>query len=351
MQQWKYAKEPFDLKLFVYQCARKLHLVCLGALLGFLMIGGGYYMAKVVLAEPAPYQVVSKYYIEYDIDPQILVSYSYFAGYTWNDWVTSDEWMEPVLEKLSFDMTKEELRESVSADIESDVRIVYVTVTHPEEAKAGEIAECYHESMAAFGESQKELVEIRVLDTRGPLPESRDIRVLRACILGIVVGAFTAWFLVGFAYILDEKIYVPEQIAGRYNVPAAGFCTDDGAVSEDLPINLKYLLAQKQRIGLTAVDEELDLTCVQKQIQEVLGETQELICVPSPMQVPESAEVLRSMDGNVLLIGAGKDSGKAVESLLYFCTLQEVPITAGVLVDAKKRLINYYRFQLWRNKR
>lgn len=339
MQHWEYAKEPFDLKLFVYHCVRRLSVVCLGALLGLLLIGGGYYLSKVVLAEPAPYQVVNKYYVEYGTDPQILNTYSYFAGYTWDDWIKSDEWVYPILEKLSFDMTKEELVDTLSAEIKSDVRIPYITVTHPDAAKAAEIAYAYEEAMIAFGGTQKELLSIRLMDTEGPVPEARDIRVLRACILGLVVGAFLAWFVVGFYYMLDEKVYVPEIFTYRYGVPAAGYINKKGELSADLGANLEHLLEGKEKIGITAVDDTLDL----KSVEKILPPG-EYTCIPGPLQVPASGNILRGMDGNLVLVQAEKDSGKAILALLHFCRIQDIPVTAAVLVNTNEKLITYYRF-------
>ena len=339
MQHWEYAKEPFDLKLFVYHCVHRLWVVCLGALLGLLLIGGGYYLGKVALAEPAPYQVVNKYYVEYGTDPQILNTYSYFAGYTWDDWIKSDEWVNPILEKLSFEMTKEELVDTLSAEIKSDVRIPYITVTHPEAAKAAEIAYAYEEAMIEFGGTQKELISIRLMDTEGPVPEARDIRVLRACILGLVVGAFLAWFLVGFYYLLDEKVYVPENFTYRYGIPAAGFVDRKGELSGDLAEHLEFLFSGKEKIGITAVDDTLDLKAVERILP--VGE---YTCIPSPLQVPESGRILREMDGNLVLVQAGEDGGKAILALLHFCKIQEIPVTAAVLVKADEKLIRCYRF-------
>ncbi|MBR1930220.1 MAG: hypothetical protein IJ833_01920 [Lachnospiraceae bacterium] len=343
MYQLTYAKEPFDLKLFVYHCARRWKLFCLGALLGLALIGGGYFLMKVVLAEPAAYQVIDKYYVEYGTDPQIQLSYSYFAGYTWSDWVQSDEWVKPVLEQLSFPMTKEELVNCVSAELRSDVRIPYLVITHPDAQKALEIAEVYRESMFAFGKSQKELVEIRLLDTEGPAPVARDIRCVRACVLGLVVGAFVAWFLVGFFYLLDEKIYLPETCTYRYGIPTAGYLNREGGVSVDLADNLKFLLDGKEKLGVTAVDGGMDL---QKTVEQLSGAgmVRESLCVADALHAHKLG-ALRETDGNLLFVRAGADGGKAVEATLHRLALQEVTVTAIVLTDVDERLLSFYRWK------
>ena len=43
MWQGKFAKEPFDLKLFVLRCIDNIKWILFGALAGALCIGGAYY--------------------------------------------------------------------------------------------------------------------------------------------------------------------------------------------------------------------------------------------------------------------------------------------------------------------
>ena len=350
MRQWEYAKEPFDFKLFVCHILRRWHWVLLGALVGLLCIGGGYYIKNVTLADPAPYRVVDKYYVEYGVDPQILVSYSYFAGFTWDDWIKSDEWVNPVLNRLDFAMTKEELVSCLQAEIMSDVRVPYLTVTHPEREKALAIAEAYRESMIRFGETQKELVSIRLMDTEGPEPENRDVRVFRACVLGILVGAFLSWFFIGLFYLMDERVYVPEQLTLRYGVPAAGYLTARRKASPDLESNLKYLLRDKNTIGVVPVNAAVDPELLKQSLEE-LDLEKSYVGIGTPLQTPENGETLRQTDGNVLLISAKKDGGKAVQAMLHFCKVQDVPVTAVILVDASEGLIDFYRFRIWRSRR
>ena len=349
MYQSEILREPFDLKLFVYHCARRLHLICLGALLGFMLIGGGYYLVKVVLADQNTYKLVDKYYVEYAADPQTAYNYSYFAGYTWNDWLTSDECTEQIRDSLSFEMEKEDLVTAVLAELKSDLRIMYVTVHQDDAAKAEEIAEAYRAYLEKFAQNQRELDGIRLIDRSGPELDPGDVRVLNACVLGLVIGVFFSWFFVGFKYLISDRIYLPETITTRYGIPAAGYISgvdlsDEKAVrpSDDLIVNLNYLFKDK-KIGLTAVDPQLDLKAVEKILPEA-----DYTLIPSPMQVAESTALLKNMEGRVLLINAGYDAHQAILALLHRTKLQDVTFDAAVLVNADERLINFYRGKSFR---
>ena len=93
------------------------------------------------------------------------------------------------------------------------------------------------------------------------------------------------------------------------------------------------------KVGITAVEPELDLTKGQ-----ALFENSKAVCIPSVIQIPQSLEYLREMEGNLLLVKAGNGNGKAIEAVLYLCEVHDVKITAALLVDADRRLIGRYRF-------
>ena len=65
MWQCDYGKEPFDMRLFVLLCARRLWVVLAGILAGLVLTGGIYYVKNVTLGGIIPYTMDSKYYLEY----------------------------------------------------------------------------------------------------------------------------------------------------------------------------------------------------------------------------------------------------------------------------------------------
>ncbi len=338
MWECRYAKEPFDLRLFVLRSLGNLKWILLAAVLGTLLIGGGYYLKNVTFGGRIPYQVTTKFYVDFGVDPVTQYSYSYFEGYTWNDWLKSDELVPGMLEKLSFPMTKEEFISTFEASLQADLRMPYVQVVCPDKDRAMEITRVLQEAMTAFADTQKEIDQIRVVDTVGPVLQVRDIRTLRACVLGAVTGTFFALFWIAFRLILDEAVYVPETFTWRYQIPAAGYLDRRGRPSRETGEHLRHLFEGAGQVGITAVEPQIDLRAARDLFPQGRG-----VCIPSPLQVPEAAEKLRQADGVLLLVQAGIPNGKAILELLHFCQIEGITVTCALLVGADERLIECYR--------
>lgn len=357
MWQYNYGKEPFDMRLFVLQCMRRLWVVLAGALSGLVLVGGIYYVKNVTFGGVIPYTMDSKYYLEYAVDPNDQQSYSYFASYTWNDLLKSDAMVEKMLADMTIPMSSQELTESFEAELMSDLRICYIHITHVDADTAREIDRVTGEAMMAVGEQQKELLEVRLMDRGEPAPAVPDIRTLRACVLGAVLGTFFALFGLGLWQMLEERVQVPGTLALRYAFPVAGYIDKDGKPSGELAAQLTYLLRGKRRIGVTAVNEEMDLgrqikiltSCLTRSSDVQTGADgsihadREFTAIPSLLQVPEAGEVLRSQDGILLLIQADHDKGKTIEEVLRQLKQLDVTVDALVLTEADSRLIRWYR--------
>ena len=339
MWQCEYAKEPFDLKLFVLRCIQRWKYIVLACLLGAVCIGGIYYLKSVTFGGRIPYMVTQKLDVEYAKDPETQAVYSYYVAYTWNDWLQSDVFMEGLVKKLPEGMTQEEVVRYYEMTLPADVRNPYLIVKHPDREMAQQLATILREELAVFAQKQKEIAAIDVIDIIGPALEVRDIRTLRAVILGAVLGTFFALFGLAFKMILDEGIYVPETVTYRYQIPAVGYLDREGQASEGVKESIAYLFGDKSQVGITAVEPQLDLTAVQCFFEEA-----QAVCIPSVLQVPESLALLREKEGNLLLVQAGIGNGKAIEAVLHLCSIHDVPVTAVLLVDADGQLVKRYRF-------
>lgn len=347
MWQCDYGKEPFDMRLFVLLCLRRLWVILAGALAGLVLVGGIYYLKNVTFGGVIPYTMDSKYYLEYAVDPSDQQTYSYFASYTWNDLLKSDAMVTEMLENLSVPMTEQELTDSFEAELVSDLRICYIHTTHVDAETAREIDRVTGEAMTAVGEQQKELIEVSLMDRGEPQPAMPDVRTLRACVLGAVLGTFFTLFGLGMAEILNEKIQVPGTLTRRYGIPAAGYVNTAGEPSEELAAQLNFLLRQKKRIGVTAVNGQIDLGGIIKVLEtagtpEAKSEGREYTAIPSLHQAPEAGEALRRQEGILLVVQADEDRGRAIEETLRLLGQLEVPVDAMVLAEADSRLIRRY---------
>lgn len=247
MWQCNYGKEPFDMRLFWLLCIRRLWVILAGALAGLALVGGIYYVKNVTLGGVIPYTMDSKYYLEYAVDPSDQQTYSYFAAYTWNDLLKSEDMVAEMLKELSVPMTEEELTASFEAQLISDLRICYIHTTNEDEEKVREIDRVAGLAITVVGERQKELLDVSLLDRGQPRLAMPDLRTLRACILGAALGAFAALFGLGFCEILEERIQVPGTLVRRYGAPVAGYVSRGGRPSGELAAQLEYLFRDKKR--------------------------------------------------------------------------------------------------------
>ena len=223
MWEGNYAQEPFDFPLFVIRIISNWYKIVITALITMLVVGGGYYLSKVTFGGVIPYNVTVKYYVEYEIDPNTQISYSYLSAYTWNDWMKSQDKVDDILIQLSHQVSREELLASYEVMLPSDVRIPYISVTHKDSLIAKEISEALTAVMITFGGTQKELESIAVIDTIGPTLVYPDVRTMRACVLGAVIGTFFSMFIIGLQLLIDQRIYVPTTFTYRYHIPMLGF--------------------------------------------------------------------------------------------------------------------------------
>lgn len=362
MWQCNYGKEPFDMRLFWLLCIRRLWVILAGALAGLALVGGIYYVKNVTLGGVIPYTMDSKYYLEYAVDPSDQQTYSYFAAYTWNDLLKSEDMVAEMLKELSVPMTEEELTASFEAQLISDLRICYIHTTNEDEEKVREIDRVAGLAITAVGERQKELLDVSLLDRGQPRLAMPDLRTLRACILGAALGAFAALFGLGFWEILEERIQVPGTLVRRYGAPVAGYVSRGGRPSGELAAQLEYLFRDKKKIGVTAVNGKLDLNSVVKLLEkleaqgtasgkEKAGERKclrEYRAVSSLCQAPEAGEALRGQEGILLVVQADFDRGKAIEEILRQMGQLGVTVDAMVLAGADERLIRHY---LWGKKK
>lgn len=342
MWQCDYGKEPFDMRLFVLLCARRLWAVLVGTLVGLALIGGIYYVKNVTLGGVIPYTMDSKYYLEYAVDPSDQQTASYFASYTWNDFLKSEDMVAQMLDSLQISLTAQELVDSFEAELISDLRICYIHTTAEEAEKVREIDRVTGEAIIAVGERQRELVEVSLLDRGTPHLATPDLRTLRACILGAVLGFFFTLFGLGLWVMLEERVQVPGTLAQRYGIPVAGYVSDRGMLSEELESQLDYLLRGKRNIGVTAVNGQLDLRSITKALESLKGQ-REYTAIPSLYQSPEAGDALRGREAVVLLVEADCDRGKTIEEILRRIKQLDVTVDAMILAEADRRLIRQYQ--------
>lgn len=361
MWNWNTAREPFDLKLLVLRLIQKIWIPVIAALLGAAIIGGGYYLKQTFWSGEPQYQLTESYYVEYGTDPRAGNEYTYINHVTWDTWVKTDWFTDRIWEKAleaglkpeSYGIEKSDLPGFLAADLPSDLRMPVAMVTTSDRELTEILGAALEQVFVAFGEEQKEIDSIRMVDKTDAAVTGRDVRTLRACILGAALAVFFTLLVMLLRFIMDDGIYIPETFTWRYGIPMLGAVTEDGEklkltgeTAENVSYILRDAIKKQGRIGVTAVEPDTDLAAVAKLLP---GET--YVCIPGILQVPEAAEKLREADGILLLVQAGVQNGKAIEHVLHDLKLQDCTVSGALLVYADERLLSAYRGRGYRRKK
>jgi capsular polysaccharide biosynthesis protein len=333
----KYAKEPFDFKLFVLKMLGKWQQFVLCTLVGALLFGGTYYLYKVVYAPAREYEAKATYYIEYAKDPELGNAATYFNEYTLNSWVLEDVFVKQVQEALDKEISSEEIDGYLTVTLPSDVRVMQLKVVTAEPELTMEILKAYDVAFQAFAERQR---EINYMTLQGMSEEATqikaDIRTQRAFVLGGVLGFVLGGLYIMLKYLLDDGIYVPEILTKRHGLKALGA---DG--SEELAANVSYAVRDYKRIAVTSIGDSPALPQVQAKLKAISTD-KEWVLVPSMIQCPEAGDALRACDGCILVVTAGKDKSTAIDRALSYYAQQDVKVIGAVLWNTEEMLLKRY---------
>lgn len=354
-----YGKEPLNTRLFVLQLLRKLPVVLLAAILGALCVGGPYFLVKVTFGPAKEYEAVTDFYIDYALQED-GTQHTYINFATWNQLVKDDVFTDKILLYMGGEaagITKGELCGYLSATVLSDTRIATTTVRTNDPALTMRIEKALVQAMFEFGERQKEIAEIRILQE--PAEASlviADVRTFRACMVGAVSFVFLTVLYLCLYYVLDESIRIPETFERRFGIPMLG--TIRGG---ELSALAKKVLAE--RAALLTADKGVDLRRVKDALAERGIEIGETCSLEELLEKTGAAEAkitpiqnkMESLSGRkiLLVVKAGAHNGKQIERVLNFCGKCGMDIAAALLWEADEKLIRAYEmpehvFRAWR---
>ena len=353
MWEGSYGKEPFDLRLTALRLLASMDKVLVFTLVGTLLLGGGYYMKNVLMRPAKQYGVTSVYRVEYLVEEQKDIGVVYINEMSWNTYVHSQEFLDAVMKHMEINgsymdsnwmdqITAEQVSESLTAYLASDLRVPSTTVITDFEAMSLFIARAVEQTMTEeFPGWVKEVCDIRVIDAPETAEEvTADVRPGRAFALSAVLSFFFTVIILLLKETGDDNIWLPSTIRMRYGVKVAGSLENPGLVE-----NLRYLYEGKKRVAVCGVQSETDPAGILASLREKCGDgLEEWFAVPSPILCPESCRVLREAEGILLAVQAGAHGGKQLEYCLEYLGQQDCHVTAVILWNADERLIKAYYF-------
>ncbi|MBR1439605.1 MAG: hypothetical protein IJ589_00120 [Lachnospiraceae bacterium] len=344
-----YRQEPLDTKLVLLLILRKWWVFLLTSVFGILLVGGGYYLRYVVFAGPANYETTTDVRIEY-VKPADGSNVTIFNQVTWGQLIQDNVFTDPICEAMEDDktgsiwkdyttglhLTKEDINAWVTGTLLSDERIVTVTVKTPSKELTEEISA---QLMKGFLNLVSEMPELRAASLIGQSTAAtesfRDVRVLRACILGLVLFDLAAALIIWLLIVSDDSVYVPVTFERRYGIPMLG-----GGHNPSFDALTKQLLGDEITV-LFMGGSPMDAEGLQKRINASDATVVDMITVGKDRD-KELCTRLREAKNLLLAVPSGAHNGKQIEEILSLCEKSGAEIKAAVLHPADEKLLDTY---------
>lgn len=370
----EYLNRGMDLKRLTLYLQKKIWLVVMLAILG-ATCGGIIYQVVRSMKMPVEYASVSKLYISFGNDENGNV-YQYYNGYTWNDLIDTDPILDIVMSSLpGYD--RDQVREATTAEILSDIRLLTITVRGDNEKFVREIRNAMESGLREYARDAEELNQIAVIRSGAPERVYWDERTTEACVTGAVILGILAMLIIGFSYVLDESVYVQEDLEKKYACRALGILTRNQKglqpYARELKASLRYLMADKRSFAVLDMDNHADTRKLEierllnredpdglignntpdsegdfswniqgeESASEVKGEW-EILSFNENVLSEEGCKKIREAGGVILLLPFGKDTGRKTSRILTFLKNQDCQVLGMIIAQADEEFLNRY---------
>ncbi len=372
MKNEKTLKQGMDLKRLVLCLQGKLWLLIILAIVGAVIGGVSYQIAK-AMRMPIVYEGVSKLYISFGVDESGEV-YQYYNGYTWNELLDADPIVEHVEVYLPKGYTRETLIAATKGEIISDIRLLTVTVSGSTEKFVREIQQAVEKGLADYAADSEELRRIEVIRSIEPTRVYWDDRTVTACIIGAVVLAVITALVLAILYILDESVYVPTDIEKKYGCKALGVIprSQKGLqpYARELTANIRYILGENRKFALLDMGGHSDLRSAELEKLLNAGENEyiggdgemggltwtlpkaegegssedayETVPLNEGEMTAEDCEKIRQLCGVILLVPFGIDKSRKTQRILSLLQNQECEVLGMIVSQADEDFLNKY---------
>ena len=333
MWECEYSHETVDYRLLWLRFKQKIWIIPIAILLGAVLTAAGYYCARVVVAGGRSYQTKSVFYIEFGKDSEGEL-YDYYNYFTWDEVVHMDYFMDRLYDGMNGEYSKEELASYVAANIDSDVRYLYVRCTTHNPELSLRLAAAMEELVPQFAGTKEEFESIQIAQTAVEAKDSTVLRMGNACFLGACLGLGVSVLWILAVLLMDTSIQLPASFERRYHIP----CLGAEFMPEFIP-NCSYLLKDAAKIAKIPA-EETDVSDIM-----LGGEVSaEVIDCKNPITYSEELDKIRECDKVVLCVRAGRKNDESIRRMLEQMGRQGIRVSAAVLVGADEKLISeYYR--------
>lgn len=330
-------------------------IVCMGVA-GAVIGSSLYLLIAVVFSGPTKYKVDGGFYIEFA--EGMLEAHDYYNAYTWNSVVHQDQIMDATMNALQAagvsGIERTYVADSIQADILSDVRYLCLAVTCDDPEKASLIFDACELALIQFGQNMKEFDSISV--THQPEPQAIIVPVMtwRAGTIGTTIGIFLAVFALMLSNLVDDSIYLQEELHDRYDLYVFGTISKASKKQSKLDLNwskhcenelqnnISYRLNKSEQIAFIPVvdymQEQTDISTI-SMLSDITEIAIESCFMP---QKEEGFNKLRACDGIILGIPYGAKNGKLIRKYIDELQKQDCKIVGAILIEADARFQRKY---------
>lgn len=364
----EYFERGIDLKRLYLRFLSRVWLLIMLMAVGAVVGGVAYQVAR-AMRMPVAYEAMSKLYISFGVDESGEI-YQYYNGYTWNDLLDTNPILDRIMEYAPDDVSAEAVSQATRAEILSDIRLLTITVEGSTEKFVREVQAAVEKGLIDYAEASEELKRIEVIRTDDPVRIYWDDRTITACVSGAVLFGVITCLVMAFFYVLDEAVYVPEDIGKKYPYRALGIMPRKQKglqpYARELKANISYVLGENRAFGVIDMENHSDVRCID--LEKLLnagkdefiggdGEAGGLTwSVPKEEQrgewevVPfnsntlseEACRRIRELEGVILLLPFGEDVGRKTQRVLELMKNQDCRVLGMVVAKADEDFLSRY---------
>lgn len=355
---YRHMDETLDLRSFYLRLIKKIWIIPLAAIIGAIVAGCIYTLVTVTFGPEKTYSTESKLYIKFAYDENAKSQVDYYNAYTWSLLMTTDDILDEVMNNLGKagvsedEITRQEVADSIAAEIPSDVRLLLVTVKNNNKDHADLITDATDKSLESYGETNDAFTSIKLLSKSEAALVTYSDKTFTAAAFGAVACLVLTIFVLLLVDALDDAVYVPEDIEKRFDVPVLGVAGKSEYFRNELQAAFEKNVAGAEKVIFISTDSALDVSVSEKDllaVKESLGnrfsaQTEKIIAMETPGNVLENYRKIGTCDGVILGIPAGKRCGTMNDHIVAQLQKHECPILGVILVRADEKFLKkYYR--------
>lgn len=228
-----------DLRELFFALLGKVHILILAFILGALAL----YLISIALL-PKKYQSSTSIYVLNRQDNSV-VTYSDLQSGTqltkdYAELVKSRSVTEKVISQLKLNTIYTDMREldssqladMISVDNTTDTRIIRITVTDTNPARAQDIANAIREAASLHIEAVMDIEAVNVVDYAEMPMKAVSPNILLNILIGAMAGALIAAFMIILLHLSDDRIKGPDDVEKYLGVSILGTIPLDNSMSK-----------------------------------------------------------------------------------------------------------------------